>query len=132
MSIFNQSHYPSRVRYTAAFLMIALLCSIGTKFAGSLSSQSDQLFNQICTVSGIQVLNTADDVSTDIIGSGDVSFERPCEFCFAQVSQYSYSNNLKHSTATSFRTDLRIVRAKGDSFSFLISHPDHAPPPHRS
>jgi hypothetical protein len=82
MSILKQSNVTNRRSYTAILLLIAVLFSIGIKFSGPSNSQSDQIFNQICTVYGIQVFNTANDVSKDLNGSDDSVSERPCDYCF--------------------------------------------------
>lgn len=128
MSILNQSNVTNRRSCTAILLLVALLFSIGIKFSGPSNSQNDQIFNQICTVYGIQLFNTANDVSADLNGSDDSLSERPCDFCFSQVSQFSHPCDLKYGSGTPFRSDLRLVREKGESLAFLISHPDHAPP----
>jgi hypothetical protein len=128
MSILNQSNVTNRRSHTAILLLIAVLFSIGIKFSGPSNSQSDQIFNQICTVYGIQVFNTANDVSKDLNGSDESVSERPCDYCFSQVSQLSHPGDLKYGSVTPLRSDLRLVREKGESLAFLLSHPDHAPP----
>jgi hypothetical protein len=128
MSILKQSNIINRRSYTAILLLIAVLFSIGIKFSGPSNSQSDQIFNQICTVYGIQVFNTANDVSKDLNGSDDSVSERPCDYCFSQVTQLSHPGDLKYGSVTPLRSDLRLVREKGESLAFLLSHPDHAPP----
>lgn len=128
MSILNQSNVTNRRSCTAILLLVALLFSIGIKFSGPSNSQSDQIFNQICTVYGIKVFDTANDTSKDPNGSDDSVSERPCDFCFSQVSQFSHPCDLKYGSGTPFCSDLRLVREKGESLAFLISHPDHAPP----
>ena len=128
MSIFNQSNVTSRRSHTAILLLVALLFSIGIKFSGPSNSQSDQIFNQICTANGIQVFNTENDASADLNGFANSVSERPCDFCLSQASQSGHLSDLKYGRVALFRSDLRLVREKGQSFIFLISHPDHAPP----
>ena len=68
---FSRCNY-SETRLIAISLLVAILLSIGAKFSTSSIGQNSKLFNQICTVAGIQSLETLGDSTPDCDGAGDV------------------------------------------------------------
>lgn len=123
---FGRCNY-SKTRLIAVSLLVAILFSIGAKFSASSIGQNSQLFNQICTVAGIQSLETLGG-TPDGDRAGDVPAERPCEFCFSQTAQYFHPTGLTHSDTNSYRSNVQVVKAKDDQLMFLVSNPEHAPP----
>ena len=84
MESFNQC-IVSKTRFIAISLLVAILFSIGAKFSVSSSGQQTQIFNQVCTVSGIQAFDARAVTALGSDESGDILAERPCEFCFSQT-----------------------------------------------
>ena len=127
MESFNQ-HIVSKTRFIAISLLVAILFSIGAKFSASSSGQQTQIFNQVCTVSGIQAFDAIAVTALGSDESGDILSERPCEFCFSQTAQYFHPTGLTHSDTNSYRSNVQVVKAKDDQLMFLVSNPEHAPP----
>jgi hypothetical protein len=124
---FGRCNY-SKTRLIAISLLVAILFSIGAKFSASSVGQNSQLFNQICTVAGIQSLETLGDSTPDGDGAGDVPAERPCEFCLSQTAQYFHPTDLTDARTNFYRSNVQVVQAKDNQLRFLVSNPDKAPP----